>query len=326
DGLLEFVGRADEQVKIRGFRVEPGEIEAVLTAHPDVAQAAVVAREDRPGERRLVGYVVPGAPDVDPLALRAYAAGALPEHMVPGAVVLLDALPLTVNGKLDKAALPAPRAEDRGPARAARTPLEAALCDLFADVLGRQGVNPDDSFFGLGGDSILAMLLVSAARRTGLSLTTRQIFEHRTPAGLAAAVAAPSAAVAGAGASEAASAAPGHAASALAGRNGRGGNTLSAALLVDLSQSQLEELRAALPGLEEVLPVTPLQEGMLFHSLFDEQDEDVYAEQIVIDLDGRVDVATLRASWQAVLERHAALRVGFRVVPGLGRPVQTVVR
>ncbi|MFE7115349.1 amino acid adenylation domain-containing protein, partial [Streptomyces sp. NPDC057654] len=306
DGLLEFAGRADEQVKIRGFRVEPGEVEAVLTGHPDIAQAAVVVREDRPGEKRLVGYVVPEAPGVDPALVREYAAGALPEHMVPGAVVLLDALPLTVNGKLDKAALPAPRTEERPAGREARTPLEAALCGLFAEVLGLERVSAEDSFLGLGGDSILAMLLVSGARRAGLTITTRQVFEHRTPAALAT-VAVPQEA---AGATQ----------------DGSAERSPTAVPLLELSQSQLDELTAEVPGLVEVLPVSPLQEGLLFHSLFDEQDDDVYAEQLVIDLDGDIDVDVLRASWRVLSERHAALRVGFRVVPGLGRPVQTVVR
>ncbi|MEU2791021.1 amino acid adenylation domain-containing protein, partial [Streptomyces sp. NPDC007100] len=185
EGELEFVGRADEQVKIRGFRVEPGEVEAVLAGHPDVGQAAVVVREDRPGERRLVGYVVPGVREVDPQSLRAYVAEAVPEHMVPAAVMVLDALPLTVNGKLDKAALPVPEPENRREGRAPQNPVDALLCDLFAEVLGLERVGADDSFFELGGDSIHSMLLVSSARRAGLAITTREVFEHRTPEGLA---------------------------------------------------------------------------------------------------------------------------------------------
>nr|WP_281181153.1 amino acid adenylation domain-containing protein [Streptomyces varsoviensis] len=184
DGQAEFLGRADEQVKIRGFRVEPGEIEAVLTAHPEVARAAVVVREDRPGEQRLVGYVVPEGPDVDVRPLSEYAAGALPEYMVPSALMVLDSLPLTVNGKLDRAALPAPETTAMD-GRAPETAVEAVLCGLFAEVLGLERVGADDSFFGLGGDSIMSMLLVSHARRAGLLITSRQIFEQRTPAGLA---------------------------------------------------------------------------------------------------------------------------------------------
>ncbi|WP_369212913.1 amino acid adenylation domain-containing protein [Streptomyces flavofungini] len=182
DGKLMFAGRADDQVKIRGFRVEPGEVEAVLAAHPDVRQATVVVREDRPGDKRLIGYVVA---DVDPQELRAYASTRLPEYMVPAAVVVLDALPLTVNGKVDRVELPAPDLAERAGDRAPRTEAEAVLCALFAEVLGLERVGVDASFFELGGDSISSMQLASRARREGLVLTPRQVFEEKTPERLA---------------------------------------------------------------------------------------------------------------------------------------------
>ncbi len=201
DGALEFAGRADGQVKLRGFRIELGEVEAVLAAHPDVAQSAVVIREDRPGERRLVAYVVPAEADTNGAAgaigtdgtdgtdvegIRAFAAARLPEYMVPATVVALDALPLTPNGKTDRAALPAPETGDRPEGRAPATPTEEAVCRLFADVLGLERVGADESFFALGGDSILSMLVVSNAHRAGLAITTHQVFQLRTPAALAA--------------------------------------------------------------------------------------------------------------------------------------------
>ncbi|WP_372665337.1 non-ribosomal peptide synthetase [Amycolatopsis kentuckyensis] len=174
DGALEFLGRADQQIKIRGFRVEPGEVEAALTA--SVARAAVIARDDR-----LIAYV---APSGDPVALRASLAARLPDHLVPSAIVVLPELPVNANGKLDRAALPDPEIRTSG--RVARTPAEQALCDLFADVLGVSRVGPDDGFFTLGGHSLLATRLVSRIRALlGVEVPIRAVFDAPTPARLA---------------------------------------------------------------------------------------------------------------------------------------------
>ncbi|MGW9087949.1 amino acid adenylation domain-containing protein [Streptomyces yangpuensis] len=185
DGSLDYVGRVDDQVKLRGFRIEPGEIEGVLLARDDIARAAVIVREDRPGDKRLVAYVVASGAPVDVREIRTRLAAELPEHMVPSAVVVLDVLPLTGNGKLDRRALPAP---DYTPAAAGRAPAnerEAALCRAFAEVLGLESAGADASFFDLGGDSISSIQLVGKAREAGLAITAQDVFVHRTPQGLA---------------------------------------------------------------------------------------------------------------------------------------------
>ncbi|MEW1749997.1 non-ribosomal peptide synthase/polyketide synthase [Streptomyces angustmyceticus] len=187
DGTVEFLGRADDQVKIRGFRVEPGEVEGVLAAHPGVADVAVVAREERPGAKRLVAYVV-GHDGLDTEALRAHARQTLPDYLVPTAFVPLTALPLSTNGKVDRAALPAPgTGTDRPAPVAPRTEAERRTAAIWAEVLGVPDVGVEDDFFALGGDSILSIRLTSRlAEAFGTDLTPRAVFTHPTPAGLAA--------------------------------------------------------------------------------------------------------------------------------------------
>ena len=187
EGELEYLGRADDQVKVRGFRIELGEVEAVLAGLAGVAAAAVAVREDRPGDRRLAGYVVPVAGAVlDPGGVRAAAGRVLPGYMVPAAVVVLDGLPLSPSGKLDRRALPAPDYAAAGGGRAPATAGERVLCEVFGQVLGVDRAGPEDSFFDLGGDSLLATRLVSRVRAVlGAELAVRAVFEHPTPAGLA---------------------------------------------------------------------------------------------------------------------------------------------
>ncbi|OMF80932.1 amino acid adenylation domain-containing protein [Paenibacillus glucanolyticus] len=186
DGTLDYLGRSDHQVKIRGFRIELGEIESVLIRHADVAQVAVIVREDQPGDKRLVAYVVSHSNETSSGAeLRRYAASLLPDYMVPWAILFMDKLPLTPNGKLDRKGLPAPDITSDADGRNPRTPQEEVLCELFAEILGAKRVGIDDSFFELGGHSLLAVRLISRVREAlGKELSIAALFEAPTVAGL----------------------------------------------------------------------------------------------------------------------------------------------
>ncbi len=190
DGNIEYLGRLDNQVKIRGFRIELGEIEAVLAQHPEVQASVVIAREDNPGDKRLVAYVVLSSahPSISSSQLRRFLQEKLPDYMVPAAFVMLSALPLTPNGKVDRKALPAPDSSQRylevgfvSP----RTPNEKVLAAIWAEVLGKKQVGIQDNFFELGGDSILSIQIIARANQVGLQLTPRQLFQHQTIAELA---------------------------------------------------------------------------------------------------------------------------------------------
>ncbi|WP_280455026.1 non-ribosomal peptide synthetase [Nocardia brasiliensis] len=190
-GVLEYMGRADDQVKIRGFRIEPGEVEAVLAQHPSVAQAVVVAG-DAEGGKQLVGYVVaerngrPNGHGLDGAQVRRFAAERLPEFLVPAAVLVLDAVPLTPNGKLDRAALPAPAWVSSAGYRGPGNETERVLAGLFAEVLGVDRIGVDDSFFELGGHSLSATRLISRIRATlGVEVPIRTVFDAATVAQLA---------------------------------------------------------------------------------------------------------------------------------------------
>ncbi|MDN5750229.1 MAG: non-ribosomal peptide synthetase, partial [Pseudonocardia sp.] len=186
DGALDFLGRADQQVKLRGHRIEPGEVETALLAQPGVTQAAVVVREDHPGRRLLVGYVVLDATAAEPARVRARLADALPAHMVPTVLVPLPGgLPMTPNGKLDRGALPAPLIGPSG-GRAPRDEAERQWCRRLADALDLPEVGPEDDFFALGGDSITAVRVLRAAHEDGLRVRVRELMELRTPEALAA--------------------------------------------------------------------------------------------------------------------------------------------
>jgi amino acid adenylation domain-containing protein len=183
DGNLEFAGRQDDQVKVNGFRISLGEIENVIAAHPGVEQAAVVVREDRPGLRRIVSYVVAQATDEEILG---HAASLLPGYMIPAALVRLDVLPLTANGKVDRRNLPAPDRPAVGTGRGPGTEREQRLCELFGEVLELEAVGADESFFDLGGHSLLAVRLLSRIRSVfGVEIGIKTLFDAPTAALLA---------------------------------------------------------------------------------------------------------------------------------------------
>ena len=285
DGTLDYLGRTDEQVKIRGFRVEPAEIESVLGGIDGISAAAVAVHRGAAGPVRLVGYLVTedGEP-FDPAAVRAVAAGRLAEHQVPSLLIHLPALPTTPSGKIARRELPEPDLAGFTGTDRPTTGTERTLAALFADVLGVPSVGVHDGFTELGGDSLVCIQLVGRARAAGLALSPRDVFEHKTVAALAAVVTAPVAATAETG-------------------------------VLDRWRERHTALLAE-PGVADVLPATPLQQGMVFLSGYAPDGPDPYAMQLVLRLTGPLDAATLRAAAQRVVDRHTALRAGFRLVDG----------
>ncbi|HEV8316459.1 MAG TPA: amino acid adenylation domain-containing protein, partial [Vicinamibacterales bacterium] len=300
DGNLVYVGRFDDQVKLRGYRIELGEVEAALRELPGVRDVAAVVREDAPGEKRLVAYLVGDQEARRSLEdLRKALDTRLPDYMQPHAVVWLDALPLTRNGKVDRRALPRPEGHRGGGVRQATltraaTPVEEVLSAIWADVLGLDEIGIEENFFALGGDSIRAIQVRARAAQRGLTLTHEQLFEHQTIASLARVVEL---------------------------------DRAPATVIEPLPPFALtpEEDRSRLPeGVEDAYPIAALQAGMIFHSEFAPQSA-IFHDLHSFTLKAPVDLDTMRRGLREVMARHATLRTGFEL-SRYSRPLQLVYR
>ncbi|WP_428960346.1 amino acid adenylation domain-containing protein [Xanthomonas oryzae] len=314
DGQLDYVGRNDAQVKIRGRRIELGEIEAHLLSHPQVREAAVLAREDVAGERRLVGYVIAAGDTPTTAELQRHLRVQLPEYLVPEAFVALEAWPLTANGKLDRHALPAPDAEQRHlqtyvpPA----TALEQQLAEIWQAVLGVERVGRHDNFFQLGGHSLLAVTLVERLRQQGLGMDVRALLGQPTLAATAAAL----------GRTQELQVPPNLIPA------GCTRITPELLTLVELSQDSIDRIVATVPGgaanVQDIYPLAPLQEGVLYHHLMARQG-DPYLQNMLLSFDRRDRLDAFVKALQQVIDRHDVFRTSI-VWEGLATPVQMVWR
>jgi amino acid adenylation domain-containing protein len=318
DGAIEYLSRNDHQVKVRGFRIELGEIEAQLAKYRGVQETVVVAREDRSGEKRLVAYfTTAGAVRPSTQELRAHLKTHLPEHMVPAAFVPMEAFPLSPNGKLDRRALPAPglSAYSSSEYEAPRGTTEQSLAQIWQQLLGVERVGRRDNFFELGGHSLLLTQLIEQLREAGLCLDPKDAYTSQTLADLAVAVR-PSVAKED---------------SVPANLIPEGCRSITAQMLplVTLTDEHIQLIAAAVPGgaanIQDIYPLVPLQQGVLFHHLMNESGDDPYIRSQALAFASRERVDQFIAAVQAVVDRHDALRTAF-FWKQLPHPVQVVCR
>ncbi|HWW70164.1 MAG TPA: amino acid adenylation domain-containing protein, partial [Duganella sp.] len=319
DGTIEYLGRNDFQVKIRGFRIEPGEIETRLARIAGVREAVVIAREDKPGDKRLVAYLVAEQGAVDPAQLRAGLAEKLPDHMLPSAFVTLDALPLTANGKLDRKALPAPegRAFIHRAYEAPLGEIERALAQIWSELLGVERVGRNDNFFELGGHSLLAIRLIEQLRRRDWFIDIRSLFAQPELSALAEAIR--QARRQGIAEAEVpANAIPPNCAAI----------TPEMLPLVKLDGAQIASIVQATPGgaanIQDIYPLAPLQEGILFHHLL-QKAGDTYVLPTLLRFDSKERLDRFLRALDDVIARHDILRTAVHW-EGLDEPVQVVWR
>ncbi|MDO8043121.1 condensation domain-containing protein, partial [Janthinobacterium sp. SUN137] len=317
DGNIDYLGRLDHQVKLRGLRIELGEIEAALRALPQVRDAVVLAREDQPGDQRLVGYVVRNDIDIDRAALQLTLQASLPAYMVPSVWVTLDALPLNPNGKVDRKALPVPDASlSQAGYVAPRSETEQKLAAIWAEVLKVERVGIHDNFFELGGHSLLAVRLLSAMEQAGVKADVRGMYAAATLAELAAAID-----VSPAGA--AAFAAPPNRIPAACQRI-----TPDMLPLIDLTQDEIDRIVATVPGgaanVQDIYPLAPLQEGMYFYHLM-HRESDPYVIPSLFAVDTPAQFEALLDALRSVIARHDVLRTAI-LSDQLRVPAQVVYR
>ena len=335
-GQLEYLGRVDAQVKVRGFRIELGEVEAQLLKQPGVREAVVVARETAQGTQ-LAGYASGHAGQkLDGSVLRQALKAVLPDYMVPSAIMVLDALPLNANGKIDRKALPEPVLDAGEAYEAPEGELETQLAQLWAEVLGVERVGRSSNFFELGGHSLLALTLVERMRAAGIRAQVRELFEQPVLSAFADALAQAQAAalaraeaggIVGEGAGE--GAADGDIAIPPNGiPEGCTHITPDMLPLVQLTQADIDTVAAQVPGgmanVQDIYPLAPLQEGMLFHHQL-QQEGDAYVTPTLLAFDTRERLERFVASLNEVVARHDILRTAV-LWEGLSKPVQVVNR
>ncbi|MCF3582473.1 non-ribosomal peptide synthase/polyketide synthase [Planktothrix agardhii 1811] len=273
DGNIEYLGRIDNQVKIRGFRIELGEIEAVIGQNEDVQSACVIAREDNPGDKRLVAYLVPQPEIILTIdEIRQFLKAKLPDYMVPNAFVILEALPLTPNGKIDRRALPAPDLQSKGEYIAPRNPIEEKIAQIWAEVLKLERVSIEDNFFELGGHSLLATQVISRCQQAfQIALPLRYLFESPTIA------------------------------------------QLSAVILKELQTGSGLKLPAIVPlNRQDDIPLSWAQERLWFVNQL-EGESGAYTIDLTMRLLGNLNVKALEKAFQAIIQRHEPLRTQFKL-------------